>query len=127
MITVEMVQIVNSIPVLNKLMNESFKGRKAFAAARLAREVNKECETYEKARIELIRKYGDKDENGELKLQDGQAHIPDDAIEQCSKELFELQSATVDLNVEKMPIEWFDDVELTMTDANALEPFVEFE
>lgn len=126
MITVEMGKIMNSVTVLNKLVDKNFKGRKAFVAARLAREINKECDTFNNARFELVKKYGEKDENGELKLTDGQARIPDEMIEQCNAELTELQNTTVELNVDKMPIDWLEDIELTMADADALEPFVDF-
>ncbi len=126
MIKVTVGQIVNAVPVLSKLVNEIFLGRKAFMVARLVREINKEGETFEMARAELIKKYGTKNENGELIITDGNIRIPAENLDACNDELSTLQHTDVEINAEKLPIDWLDDIGLTLSEAAALEPFVDF-
>ena len=87
MIKVTIGQIVNVMPILRRLVKEEFQGRNAFVAARLIREITKENDTFEIARLELI-KYCDKDENGEMIVsEEGNVHIPMDAMKACTEEL----------------------------------------
>lgn len=125
MINVTVGQIVNAIPVLNKLVGENFMGRKAFIIARLVREINKEGETFETARVELIKKYGEKDENGELIVTEGNVHIPIEFLTICNEELAKLQDTEVEINAEKISIEWLEEINLTLAEATMLEPFVD--
>lgn len=122
-ITVEQVLKVN--PVLGKLVSNSYTGRIAFAMARLAREITKEVEVFDQSRTEIIRKYADKDENGEVEIKaDGTVHISDDNLILCNKELSEVLGANIELTIEPVPIDWFENVELTIEEALALEPFI---
>ena len=91
MIKVNMEQILKVNPVLGKLVGNSYTGRIAFAMARLAREVSKEMELFEGSRMEIIRKYADKDENNETKVNsDGTVHISDENLILCNGELNEI-------------------------------------
>lgn len=125
MIKVTVGQIVNVVPVLSKLVGENFMGRKAFIIARLVREINKEGEIFDAARIELIKKYGKKDENGELIVTEGNIHIPTEFLAICNEELTKLQDTEVEINAEKIPIEWLEEINLTLAEATMLEPFVD--
>lgn len=127
MIKVTIGQIVNVMPILRRLVKEEFQGRNAFVAARLIREITKENDTFEIARLELIKKYCDKDENGEMIVsEEGNVHIPMDAMKACTEELLKMQEVPAEINAEKMPIDWLEKVNITPAEAEALEPFVEF-
>jgi hypothetical protein len=118
---------VNVIPVLNKLAEGKFLGRKAFVIARLVREINKESETFELTRIELIKKYAEKDEKGELIItDDGNVHISTENLTNCNEELLKLQNTKIEINAEKIPVDWLEEMTLTLTEASILEPFVQF-
>lgn len=127
MIEANVGQIVNVIPVLNKLAEGKFLGRKAFVIARLVREINKESETFELTRIELIKKYAEKDEKGELIVtDDGNVHISTENLANCNEELLKLQNTEIEINAEKIPVDWLEEITLTLTEASILEPFVQF-
>lgn len=125
MIKVTMEQILKVNPVLGKLVGNSYTGRIAFAMARLAREVSKEMALFEDSRMEIIRKYADKDENNETKVNsDGTVHISDENLILCNGELNEILNENIELTIEPLPIDWFENIELTIEEALALEPFV---
>lgn len=127
MIEANVGQIVNVIPILNKLAEGKFLGRKAFVIARLVREINKESETFELTRIELIKKYAEKDEKGELIItDDGNVHISTENLANCNEELLKLQNTEIEINAEKIPVDWLEEMTLTLTEASILEPFVQF-
>lgn len=127
MIEANVGQIVNVIPILNKLAEGKFLGRKAFVIARLVREINKESETFELTRIELIKKYAEKDEKGELIItDDGNVHISTENLANCNEELLKLQNTEIEINAEKIPVDWLEEITLTLTEASILEPFVQF-
>lgn len=124
MIKVTMDQILSVNKVLNKLMQTSYSGRVAFALARLTREVGKEAEVFSTTRIEVIRRYADKDENGELVIIDGNAHVSNDKLAECNKELSDMLLTEVEITIEPLDMEWFEKIELTVDEAMALEPFI---
>ena len=127
MIEANVGQVVNVIPVLNKLAEGKFLGRKAFVIARLVREINKESETFELTRIELIKKYAEKDEKGELIVtDDGNVHISTENLANCNEELLKLQNTEIEINAEKIPVDQLEEITLTLTEASILEPFVQF-
>lgn len=124
MIKVTMDQILSVNKVLNKLMQNSYSGRVAFALARLTREVGKEAEVFSTTRIEVIRRYADKDENGELVVTEGNAHVPNEKLAECNKELSDILLTEVEVTIEPLDMEWFEKIELTVDEAMALEPFM---
>lgn len=125
MIKVTIEQVLKINPILSKLATQSYAGRVAFALARLAREVAKEVEVFDNTRMELVKKYADKDEGGEVIVnENGNVHITDENLACCNKELNEVLVTEIELNANKMPIGWFENIELTIEEALALEVFV---
>lgn len=127
MIKVTMGQILTANQIFTKLINDTYTGRAAFTIARLVREVTKETESFEKARMEIIRRYGDKDENGELVLNEGNVHISEENIGKCNQELNDVLSAELEINAEPIDMQWLEKVELSLNEALALEPFMKTE
>lgn len=124
-IIVENVVIAKSI--IDKISKISFSGRGAFAIARLTREINREFDVFEETRTKLVNKYANKDEAGELIINNGMVKIPADKMDDYHKELNEILKAELIINVEPLPFGWLENIELTPEEALALEPFVKFE
>lgn len=125
MIKVTVEQVLKINPILGKLVTKSYAGRIAFALARLAREVAKEVEVFDNTRMELVKKYADKDESGEVVVnKNGNVHITDENLALCNRELNDVLAAEIELNASKVPIDWFEEVELTIEEALTLEVFI---
>lgn len=127
MIKVTMNDVLGIEKVLAKLVNCSLTGKRAFALARLAREVEKEVATFETIRLDLIRKYADKDENGEVIVNGENVHLSEENVRLCNQELKESLAQEIELNVTPLKYEWFDNIELTINEASLFEPFMEEE
>lgn len=125
MINVSVGQIINLVPVLEKLITRSYTGRIAFSMARLMREITKENEIFAQTRAEIVRKYADKDDSGEILITpEGTIHISEENLVSCNKEINEVLKEKIVLSIEAISMEWLEDIELTIEEALALEPFV---
>lgn len=126
MIKIVLGDIVNSTEIFNKIMQQSFKGSLAFKIARLARELEKEMQTFNDERMKIIRKYGKKDENGELIINnDGNIEFENDKINEINSEFNSLLETELEINADKLPIDSIDEFELTPQEVISLEKFFE--
>ena len=59
-------QLVAAMPAINKVLSSSHQARTAFRLGRMARALQPTLEAYEKARLVLGEKYGERDERGRV-------------------------------------------------------------
>lgn len=124
MIKVTINEILNVIPILQELINKPFKGNITFKIARLIRELEKENFLFEESRLKLANKYGMKNQKGELNISEGVIKLQEDKIEECNEELINLLLTEVEINAEPLPIEVFNDIEISPVQAVTLEKFI---
>ena len=124
MINVTFLDMLNANGVLHKLQHETLPGKQALIVARLIREVQRELETYDVVRMEIIDKYALHDENGQMMIENGNASIPEENLMECRKELEENLSQEVNLNVTPIEEDWLDAIQLSVDEALGIEPFI---
>lgn len=128
MITMTLNDIFNAVPALREISTKEFPGSVTFKIARLIRELDKEIQLFEEERNKIANKYGEKDENGNLVIQEGgNIKILDNKIQDCNEELQALFNTQVEINANKLPVDIFDSIEMTPTQAMNLETIVDFE
>lgn len=128
MIKVKISDLLNSTETLQKLAQKDFKAKLAWSIARLLKSAEAEIQGFNDTRMNLIKKYGEKDENGELVTDDkGNCKIGNDVLAEFSVELNELINEEVEINANKIKMELLEDLDFTPSDMAALEPFVELE
>ena len=125
MITLTIHAILNSMDIINEMMEQKLSGRTAFHVARIARELNKEYEIFEKTRYKLIEKYSVRADDGKLKIENNTYHIDEKYIDKFNQELSELLNSTVELNIEKIALKDLEHLEFTPKQMYALEAFIE--
>jgi len=77
--------------------------------------------------MNLIKKYGEKDEAGELVTDDsGNCKIPNESLAMFSSELNELIDTEIEINANKIAIDSLDDKEFTPAEMSQLEVFIDF-
>lgn len=94
---------------------------------RLADELTKENVFIEKQRMDIIEKYGDKNEQGELNIKNGNVTFKNrDSAEQVQKELNELSDLEVEITDREITEEELMEsgLELTITQYAALKEFL---
>ena len=114
MIELTVQEMIDSIPTLRELSNKQLKSKVAFRVARLLREVQAESETFETARVSLIKLYGAKDENGNLKAdENGNTYIEQDKVAEFNSELTDLLTNKITINGDKLSLDDLGDETFT--------------
>lgn len=125
MINTYLRNIVESADIMRELSTKTLKGRAAFRVARLLRELEKEFTLFNEKRVELIREYAQKDENGEIKSdENGNVTLDQTRLNEFYEKLDELLNAEVEINAEKIDIDDFGDVDFTPAQIINLEAFI---
>ena len=128
MITVKILDLVNSTETLQKLAKQNFKAKLAWTLARLLKAAEGEIQGYNEARLNLIKKYGEKDESGELITDEkGNCKILPESLTNFNTELNELLESEVEINSNKINFALLEDINFTPTEMSLLEPFIEFD
>jgi len=126
MIKIKLSNVVNATETFNKIMQQSFKGSLAFKIARLARELDKEMQTFNEERQKIIQKYGNKDENGELIIdENGNVKFDNANIEEINQEFNSLLETELEINADKLPMDSIDNFEITPQEMLNIEIFFE--
>lgn len=128
MIEIKLEQLINSSEGLKGLSQKSLKARSAYAIAKILKAADAEMTNFNETRMDLIKKYGEKDENGELKTdENGNVHIPDEVLNTFSIELQELLGTKVEINANKIRMSDLENVEFTPSEMAQLDEFIDFE
>ena len=126
MINVKISDLLNATEVLQELSKKQLKARLAFDVSRLLKAADTEVTQFNEARMKVINKFGEKDENGELSTdENGNCRIVPANIPDFNNELNELINAEVELNANKIKITALEDLDFTPSDMVVLEPFIE--
>lgn len=105
---------------LREISKKNFTGATSFKIARLIRELDNEITLFEESRRKVAMKYCEKDSNGQVVAVDGNFRIKDEYLSDCDRELRQLYNTVVEINADLLPIEAFEDVELTPEQASLL-------
>ena len=126
MIRVNLNEILNASDTFSKIMEQSFKGSLAFKIARLARELNKEVETFNAERQKLLDKYCVKTDDGNFDIdENGNIKLKSETIQEFNEEFNALLETEVEINADKLPMDKIDDFDLTPQQMLVLENFFE--
>ena len=119
---------MDSVSTLQKLSQQDFKAKLAWSIARLLKAAEVEVQAFNEARMNLITKYGEKDENDELITDEkGNCKIIPDNVSTFNAELNELLASEIEINANKINFELLEDLDFTPSDIAVLEPFIEVE
>lgn len=127
MIQLKIADLLNSTDVLQKLAGKELKAKLAWQVGRMLKEAEKEIQSFNETRMQLINKYGSKDEKGELVMdENNNCKIEPESINNFSNELNELISSEIEINAHKIKIDDIENINFTPSEMAQLEPFVDF-
>lgn len=128
MIALKLEQLVNSANALKNLSNKPLKAKSAYATARILKAADQEMTSFNDTRMELVRKYGIKDENNELILdENGNAQIDLEHRNAFNEEFNELLQSSIEINANKIRLDDLGDIDFTPSEMAQLEDFIEVE
>ena len=128
MIQLKIADLLNSTDVLQKLAGKELKAKLAWQVGRMLKEAEKEIQSFNETRMQLINKYGSKDEKGELVMdENNNCKIEPESINNFSNELNELIASEIEINAHKIKIDDIENINFTPSEMAQLEPFVDFD
>jgi translation initiation factor 2 alpha subunit (eIF-2alpha) len=108
---------------LRKLNGQALPAKVAYKLKSISKTVDSENQKYEEVRIASLKKYGEKDENGEVKTrEDGNVMLSKEGAEAFLNDLNELVNIEVELPT--IRIDDLGDVKLTAEDLMNLEGLI---
>lgn len=114
MIELTVKEVMESVGVLNEIMEQPFHGALAFKISRIIRELRKEVESFNTERDKIIRVFSEKDENGKpVLLENGNIKIRPDLVKECNDEFEKLLGTSIEINAEKLTLKDMDEIEIT--------------
>lgn len=114
MIELTVKEVMESVGVLNEIMEQPFHGALAFKISRIIRELRKEVESFNTERDKIIRVFSEKDENGKpVLLENGNIKIRSDLVKECNDEFEKLLGTSIEINAEKLDLDELDEIEIT--------------
>jgi hypothetical protein len=94
----------------------------------LLKEGERELQNFNTIRMNLVNKYGEKDENGELVTDEkGNCKIDAKESESFNAEFGDVINTEIEINANKLKLDDFDNLDFTPSDMILLEPFIEAE
>lgn len=127
MIKLKISDLLNSTEVLQKLAGKELKAKLAWQVGRVLKSAEKEIQDFNETRMNLIKKYGEKDENDELVTdENNNCKINNEFINDFSNELNELIESEIEINANKIKIEDIENIDFTPAEMTQLEAFVDF-
>ena len=128
MISITLEQLVNSTEGLRELSQKTLKARPAYAVAKILKAAEAEMTGFNDTRMNLIKKYGEKKDDGELNTdENGNVHIASESLADFNKELQELLDTRIEINANKIRIEDIGDVNFTPAEMAQLDNFIDIE
>ena len=103
--------MIDALPIL---MAEKLPIKVSYWLKRALVDLSKEFAPFEESRQDLIKKYAEKDEAGELIVEDGQYVIPD--MEAFNREYAELAEQEIEIKYEPLGIDQFEDAKISGVD-----------
>ena len=128
MINLKMNDLLNATETLQKLSQKELKAKLALQISRILKEGEREIQNFNEVRTNLINKYGEKDSEGQLVTDENDnCKIPNDQVDNFSKELNELVNMDIEINANKVKLDDLENIDFTPADMFALEPFIEMD
>ena len=127
MIKIKISDLLNSTEALQKLAGTELKAKLAWQVGRILKAAEIEIQSFNETRMNLIKKYGEKDENGELITDEqGNCKIVEGDINEFSNELNDLINSEVEISGNKIKIDDLDKVDFTPAEMAQLEILIDF-
>ncbi len=111
---VKLVDIYNSVPVMNKILETPLPASISFQLSKLLKSLNEEMKSIEEQRIKLVEKYGTKGENQEVIVSDEQK-------QKFMQEFSDLLNTEVEVTWQPLSASKFDALQLSVNEMSRVQ------
>lgn len=127
MIEIKLRDVLDSTNVLRELGQKPLKGRVAYNIAKILRQVENEFTLFNEARQKVIEKYGTKDENGKLKIDENTNEFvfEGENLKLVTDEINTLLDSSVSLNANRIQLSDIEELDFAPADLALLQDYIE--
>lgn len=126
MIEVKLNDIVNNIQIFQDLSTKCFPARTAFLISRILKQVTDEYNLFQDTRTNLIKQYGDRDENGEIIIDENKnVHLSENNLDKFNQEIRDLLDTPITMELDKIPLSALEAVDFTPSQMFLLTNFID--
>ena len=127
MIEMTLREALDSTNVLQALGQKQLKGRVAYNVAKILRQVEIEFNLFNETRKKLVEKYGDKDENGNPKInpETNEYVFSGDNLKAVTDDINKTLDCNITINANKIKLDDLNDVQFTPSEIELIEGFIE--
>ena len=109
---------------INKLMKKELPIQISFQLKKIYKQLENEIKIYEESKLDLLNKYADRDDYGNLKIENEYYVIKKENRDDFANEMNSLNNIDIELEFEPISIQYLSDVKLTAEDLIILEDFL---
>lgn len=127
MITVTLRDAVNNTDILRQLSTMTLKGRTAYDVGKLLKRLEDELNLFTETRTNLINRYANKDENGELVIdpETQEYKFTEENMRAFVDEINAVLDREIEINANKIKLDDLGETTFTPMQMMALEAFIE--
>lgn len=108
-----MIQLLNSLDALQKLGQQELNGAEAYKISKILNAVEQEMTLYNDARLKIINEYAEKLDDNSLKLENGQALIHPDKIQEFNEKVAKMNNIEIELNINQLTLDNLNNIKVT--------------
>ena len=125
MVTITVKELLEAVPILKEISNYDFPAVVAFKLMRIIQVIESELKNFDNARTILFQKYGETDENGNIKIEgNNNIVINKESIDEYNNDMFELLNTPIELVVTPIKINEISNMTFTPTQLVKINKFI---
>lgn len=118
-------QLISTLNIEKELLPQKLPIRTAYNLSKIFARAREELEFYQEKFKEIVTRYGEKDKNGNLIfLENENVSIPKDKIEECQKEITDLQNLELEIPNYSLPLDSLEAIKISLDEISVLLPFI---
>ena len=118
-------QLISTLNIEKELFTQKLPIRTAYNLSKIFARAREELKFYQEKFKEIVNQYGEKDENGNLIfLENENVSIPKDKIEECQKEITDLQNLELEIPDYSISLDSLEAIKISLDEISILLPFI---
>ena len=118
-------EILDKVNMLGDISNRKLPVKVSYALAKNISKIESELKHYNNERVKIVDKYCERDEENNLKIENGNYVVKEDEIENWNKDMKDLQDIEIEFDVHKFNIELLNGYDMTASEMMCIDFMIE--
>lgn len=118
-------EIIEKVGMLGEISNRKLPVKVSYAIAKNISKIESELKHYNKEREKIVDKYCERDEEDNLKIENGNYVIKENEVEHWNKDMNDLQEIVVEIDVHKFKLDLLNGYDMTANEMMCIDFMLE--